>query len=150
MQAGGERVLYEGRSGSGGARIWVTERWCVVDGGRYRIAELDLLGVTRGRRDLLHGRKVLGLGLVLTALAVVLLAIGSGWTREIRAALVVTAIGTAAVTAVPSILARVLRRPYEIWARYRGGEVLLFATEDAEQYGQVARALVRARELHGR
>jgi hypothetical protein len=149
MQADGGRVLYEGHSTPAGAHIRVSDRWCVVDGRHYPIGELGLVGVTRGHRDMLRGRKIVGLVAVVAALVLVVLSIRSGWTREIRAAVVVALVGTAALTAVPSILGRVLRRPYEIWARYRGTDVLLFVTEDAEQYGQVARALIRARELYG-
>jgi hypothetical protein len=144
-----ERVLYEGRGQGEGGHICVTARWCVVDGSRYPIAELDLLGVTRGRRDALHASKVIGVAVIAGALVLMVIAIGSGWTRQMWAALVVATVGTIAITFMPAALGKVLRRPYEIWASYRGADVRLFVTEDAEQYGQVARALVRAREAVG-
>jgi hypothetical protein len=143
------RVLYEGRAHGRGGHICVTARWCVVNGSRYPIGELDLIGVSRGRRDALHARKVIGLATVTGMLVLMIVAIGSGWTRQMWTALAVAAAGTVAITFMPSAVGAALRRPYEIWARYRGAEILLFATEDPEQHGQVARALVRAREALG-
>ena len=94
----------------------------------------------------MHLPAIAGLGLALTLLALVVVAIGRGWTSDLGAAIAVAVAGTAAVTFLPSALANVLRRPYEIWAEYDGRLVSLFATFDKEQFGQVARALIRARE----
>jgi hypothetical protein len=146
MQADG-RVLYEGWSARPGRRICVTTKWCFASGSRYPVAELDLLGTSRGPRDVLHVRRAAGLVVVLALLVVVSVAICGGWTRGIWIALGVTIVATAAVTALPSMIGRFLHRPFQIWAQYRGTPVLLFETEDREQYGQVARALIRAREL---
>jgi hypothetical protein len=143
------RVFYEGRSAAGG-HICVTSAWCLVEGADYAIGELDLVGVARGHRDVLHTRKVVGFVAVAGVLLLVAVAIALGWTRQIWPAVIVAVIGTVALTVLPSVLDRMLRRPYEIWAEYRGAGVRLFVTEDREQYGQVARALVRAREWHGR
>jgi hypothetical protein len=147
MQADDGRVLYEGWSVRPGLRICVTTRWCFASGGRYAVAELEVLGTSRGRRDVLHVRRIAGLFVVLALLVVVGFAICSGWTRGIWIALGVTVVATAAVTALPGVIGRFLHRPFQIWAQYRGAPVLLFETEDREQYGQVARALIRAREL---
>lgn len=143
------RVLYEGRSAAGG-HIVVTSAWCLVDGAGYPIEELDVVGVARGHRGGLHGRRAVRVVLVGVALVGVAAAIALGWTRQVWPAVAVAAIGTVALTVLPSALDRVLRRPYEIWAEYQGAGVRLFVTEDPEQYGQVARALVRAREWQGR
>lgn len=142
------RVLYEGRSAAGG-HICVTAAWCLVNGAQYDMAELDLVGVARGSRGALRIRKVVGIAAVAVALLAVAVAIGAGWTRRVWPAAAVAAVGTVAITVLPSALDRLLRRPYEIWADYHGTGVRLFVTEDREQYGQVARALVRAREWHG-
>lgn len=40
-------------------------------------------------------------------------------------------------------------RCYELWADYRGQRVRLFRTHDAREFGQVCRALMRAREHAG-
>jgi hypothetical protein len=141
-------VLYEGRSARTGTWICVTTRWCLVDRDRYPVAELTLVGAARGERDLLRVRKGFGLLVVAVVLILAVLAIRSGRTREIWTALGVTAAATTALTALPAALSRFLRRTYQIWAEYRGAQVLLFDTADPEQYGQVARALIRARELH--
>jgi hypothetical protein len=147
MRPDRERVLYEGRSAMSGRWICVTTRWCRVDGARYPVAELTLVGHARGRRPVRPG-KALALVVVLVALVLSVVAIRSGRTREIWYALAVTAAATAALTALPGALGRFLRRPIQIWALYRGSHVLLFDTDDQEQYGQVARALIRARELN--
>ncbi|MBX6356759.1 MAG: hypothetical protein IRZ05_13000 [Micromonosporaceae bacterium] len=147
MQPDRERVLYEGRSARSGMWIRVTTRWCVVGEDHYPVAELTLVGSARGERDLFRARKAAGLVVVLAVLVVAAVAIRSGRTREIWTALGVTVAATAAVTALPGALGRFLRRTYQIWAIYRGAHVLLFDTADQEQYGQVARALIRAREL---
>lgn len=143
------RVLYEGRSRPAGRLITVTEAWCEVDGSRYPIAELDVLGVTRGNRLAPGARRVAALAVLGVTLLLMAMAIGSGWTRTLWPAVTIALVGTVAVAVMPSALGAVLRRPYEIWGSYRGAEVRLFVTDDAEQHGQVARALVRAREVHG-
>jgi hypothetical protein len=145
MQAD-QRVLYEGSSRRAGARICVTTHWCIVDEAEYPIAELDNLGQSRGSRDLLHVPGLVSLGLAAGLLIFVIVAIGRGWTAEIESALAVAVVGTVAVTFLPAALTRVLRRPYEIWAEYQGSPVYLFGTFDKEQFGQVSRALVRAKE----
>jgi hypothetical protein len=142
-----DRVLYESRPGSGGSEICVTTRWCTANGVRYPIAELTMLGLRRGRRSTGRGGRVVGLVVVTAVLLVAAVAIGRGWTRQIWVAVGATLVATAALTALPAVLGRALHRPYEIWARYEDAPVLLFVTADPEQYGQVARALVRAREL---
>jgi hypothetical protein len=145
MQPNDDRILYEGRSART-RHICVTPTWCVVDGNRYRVSDMDLLGVSRGRRDMARPGKVARTVLLVGGLVAMPVAIAGGWTRDVWVAVAVALVGTAALTALPTVLGRVLRRPYEIWAEYHGAPVLLFSTDDAEQYGQVARALVRARE----
>jgi hypothetical protein len=142
-----DRVLYQGRSETGTSEICVTTRWCTANGTRYPIAGLAMLGHSRGRRYSRGGRKVVGLVAVTIVLVVAAVVIARGWTRQIWVALGATLVATAALTALPAVLGRALHRPYEIWAQYQGAPVLLFVTEDPEQHGQVARALVRAREL---
>jgi hypothetical protein len=148
MRPDQERVLYEGRSARSGTWISISTRWCVVDDRRYPVAELTLLGAARGERDLLRARNAAGLVLVVIVLVLTVVAIRSGRTREIWTALAVTAAATVAITFLPAALNRFLRRTFQIWALYRGAPILLFDTADAEQYGQVSRALVRARELN--
>jgi hypothetical protein len=141
-----DRVLYEGSSKRSGVSICVTMNWCVSDGVHYPVAALGDLGKRRGERDPFHPPAIAGLVLVLAVLALVVVAIGRRWTADVGAAIGAAVLGTAAVTFLPSALAGVLRRPYEIWAEYEGRPVCLFATFDREQFGQVSRALLRARE----
>jgi hypothetical protein len=148
MQADHGRVLYEGHSERTGSQILVTTQWCVASGVSYPISELGLLGTSRGRRDVLRAGKLAGLLALAAAVLLFVLAVRRGWTSQVWIAAAVTAVATVVVTAMPAVLGWIFRRPYEIWAHYRGSPVLLFATEDSEQYGQVARALVRARETH--
>lgn len=149
MEADSERVLYEGRSAAADSHICVTERWCVVDGSPYAMDELTLLGVTRGSRRTPPAPKMAGMIAVAGAVVFTVVAISSGWTAELWPAVAVAVAGTAAITMLPAVLTTALRRPYEIWAEYHGVDVRLFVTADPEQYGQVARALVRAREAQG-
>jgi len=141
-----DRVLYAGSSSRTRVRICVTMFWCVVDDDRYPIVELDNVGQRRGMRDPFHVPALAGLAVVIGLLALVVVAIRSGRTANIGVAVVVAVIGTIAVTFLPTALGRVLRRPYEIWGEYQGTPVYLFGTFDREQFGQVSRALVRARE----
>jgi hypothetical protein len=141
------RVLYQGRYEPAGFEICVTTNWCIVNGTRYPMSGLSMFGSSRGRHDLRQGRRVIGLAIVTIVLVLVSIAICGGWTRQLWVALVVAVVATAAVTALPAVLGTALRRPYQIWARYRGAPVLLFTTRDPEQHGQVARALMRARDL---
>jgi len=40
-------------------------------------------------------------------------------------------------------------RLFEIWARFRGERIRVFRCPDAKEFGQVCRALIRARERAG-
>ncbi len=40
-------------------------------------------------------------------------------------------------------------RLFELWARFRGQRVRLFSSSNAKEFGQVCRALIRARERAG-
>ena len=149
MHPGRERLLYQGTSGPAGDEIRVTTRWCVVNGTRYPISELKQLSAGRGRRDLGRGGRIAGLAALTIVLVLVCVAIGTGWTRQLWIALGTAIVVTVAVSVLPAVLGATLRRPYQIWARYGDAPLLLFVTEDHEQYGQVSRALIRARELTG-
>lgn len=146
MQDDEDRMLFEGAGVRSGVRISVSTNWCVVNGSRYPVAELADLGLSRGPRSLSNAPGLVGLTVVAFVLVLIVLAIAQGWTRTLLGAGVAAVAGTVAVTALPAVLVRTLRRPYEIWARYRGTPVFLFGTYDREQFGQVSRALIRAHE----
>jgi hypothetical protein len=48
---------------------------------------------------------------------------------------------------VLAAIGRLRPRPFELWAEYRGMTVQLFYSDSEREYGQVCRALVRAREM---
>jgi Family of unknown function (DUF6232) len=91
---------------------------------------------------------------VLTVAALVVAAVGAGWTLLDPPTLY--AIGLLAVTVplaftVPSMVRRT--RGWELHANYRGSDVVLYSCVDERQFGQVSRALRRSMEdarPHGR
>src|SRR2546429_6855233 len=139
-----------------------------VDGQRYPFGELD--GIWRtGRR--IAGRRMLG------GVAVVLVAFGftglvrytwwfsglhrrlEGWLRTGPAAVAVIGIAVLFV-AMLGVLAfevglraiediRGHARELQLWASVRGQPVLLLHTNDQTRFGQVCRAIVRARAAAG-
>jgi hypothetical protein len=147
MRPGRERLLYQGGSARPGFEIQVTTRSCVVNGVRYPISGLSEFATGRGRRELGRRDRITALAGVALVLVVVVVAICTGWTRQVWIALAAAILVTVAVSVLPAVLGVALRRPYQIWARYQDTPLLLFVTEDPEQYGQVARALIRAREF---
>ncbi|MEJ3746973.1 DUF6232 family protein [Actinomycetes bacterium KLBMP 9797] len=125
--------------------ILVTREWFVVAGRRFPTRDLTDLRTVRGSRDPLSMRTVAVVVGVLTGIGVLL-----GMTVELsrlsaRAYLLLTALAF-----VPFALVlvghRLRPRSYELWGDFRGLTVLLFSTDDERQYGQVTRALLRARE----
>jgi len=111
--------------------IRVTGRWFIVGSRRYDVTELSHLRTVRGRHDPLTTRAVVTTGVVLAAVGAVM-------------------IGSTALL-VPLVLAwlgyRLRPRPFELWADYRGTTIQLFSSDSEREYGQVCRALVRAREI---
>ena len=140
------RMLYQGLGVGTGVHVQVTTRSCVVNHIVYPMADLTHIGVARSglRRPSVPATAGLLLALLILILATV--AVVARWTIRLSIAVVVAVAATAAVTALPAAAAAVLRRPYQIWAQHHGAPVLLFATLDRQQHGQVARALLRARE----
>jgi hypothetical protein len=131
-----DRVLFPGSSRRSRVRIRVTTGWCITDGIRYPITDLVDLGQRRASGTHCTYQPIAGLGLTLTLFALVAVAIGRRWTAEV---------GAAAVTFLPSSLANVLRRPYEIWAEYHRRPVSL-SRRSTRNSSAASRALVRAGE----
>lgn len=134
-----ERTLYRQPG------ICVTPEWFIVAGRRFPIRELTHLQTARGARDRLTVRAVGATGVALAGIAATL-----GFARgldELSAGVYLTLIVAAFV---PLLLAwlgdRFRPRSFELWGRYRGLMVLLFSSDEERQYGQVSRALLRARE----
>lgn len=130
----------EGRTHYERAGVCVTDQYLVVSGRRYEVGELNELRVIRGPHD-----PVAVSALVFALVLVLAIAIGvsqhdslSGWVTLTAVALI--PLGTALV------VCRVRRRRFELWATYRGVEVRVLDISRAEEFGQIRRALIRARE----
>ena len=143
--------------------VRVTSSGVQVDGRSYPLGELVSVWHRPGEPD---PRRLLGrAGLALAPLAPLLAAagvaaIGLAWdgSPATRAALLVLA-GLLALGSVPLLdlaLGGVERtydrgtRVHEIWARWRGTEVLLVRTGDRMRFGRIYRALQRALEAASR
>jgi Family of unknown function (DUF6232) len=126
--------------------IWVNGRWFIVGSRRYDVTELSHLRTVRGRHDPLTIRAVITTGVVLAAICAVMVASSASRPMKLSA---VPALGAALL--VPVVLAwvghRLRPRSYELWAEYRGVTTQLFYSDSEREYGQVCRALVRAREM---
>ena len=126
--------------------IRVSGRWFIVGSRRYDVTELSHLRTVRGPHDPLTIRAVITTSVVLAAIGAVMAASNAG--RPIRLSAVPA---LAAALLVPVVLAwvghRLRPRPFELWADYRGLTIQLFYTDNEREYGQVCRALVRAREM---
>jgi hypothetical protein len=107
---------------------------------RYALRELQDIYVVRGGRDLL-ALGATGLVFVLlvgVGLATPLLRTPQQWLTALVAVMLPAIVGGACGR---------LRRPrYELRATYRGDSIQLFSTSDAQVFGQVKRALIRAME----
>jgi hypothetical protein len=127
--------------------VRVTSEAFLVAGRRYPVGELTDLHTGRGPHDSLTVRAVVVTAGVLAGVGAALGYAGGLYRLSAEAYL---ALGVAAF--VPLLLALVgnrLRPPaYELWGHYRGTRQLLFSSDHERQFGQVTRALLRAREVH--
>jgi hypothetical protein len=126
--------------------IRVTGRWFIVGSRRYDVSELSHLRTVRGPHDPLTLRAVITTGVVLAAIGAVMAASSASRPIQLSA---LPALGAALL--VPVVLAwmgyKLRPRPFELWAEYRGMTIQLFYSDSEREYGQVCRALVRAREM---
>jgi Family of unknown function (DUF6232) len=112
----------------------------------YAIHELNEVSIVESRGPV-PGTRVVFASCGLAAFAALVAVVG--WPvfgdAPISVVALVAMIGAAAV-------AGCVRRPhaarYELWAIYRGQEICLFRTTDAQTFGQVRRALQRAVEAN--
>ncbi|GAB3152188.1 hypothetical protein GCM10027290_42500 [Micromonospora sonneratiae] len=126
--------------------ISITGSWFVVGARRYSVSELSQLHTARGPHDPLTVRAVAVTGVLLAGIGV---ALGyTGGLYHLTAAAYLT-LGVAAL--VPVLLAIIGHRwrppAYELWGNYRGMTMLLFSSDQEREFGQVTRALLRAREV---
>jgi hypothetical protein len=126
--------------------IRVTGRWFIVGSRRYDVTELSHLRTVRGPHDPLTVRVVITTGLVLAAIGAILAA--SHTSRPIQLSALPALTAALVVPVVLAVLgARLRPRPFELWAEYRGTTIQLFYSDSEREYGQVCRALIRAREM---
>lgn len=125
--------------------VRITSEMFIVAGRRFPVGQLTDLQTGRGPHDRLTVRAVLVTATALTAIGV---ALGYAGTLSRLSAETYLILGVAAF--VPLLLAVIgnrLRPPaYELWGRYKGDPQLLFSSDLESQFGQVTRALLRARE----
>ncbi|MEU8183776.1 DUF6232 family protein [Micromonospora sp. NPDC049044] len=113
----------------------------------YRIADLTHLRTTRGPHDRIAVRAVIITASMLGGVGLLL-----GFTGGLQRLTAGAYLILGAVLLLPAALAVVGDRwrppPHELWGWYGGVEVLLFSADDERQFGQVTRALLRAREMN--
>ncbi|MEU2614679.1 DUF6232 family protein [Micromonospora sp. NPDC007271] len=130
--------------------IVVTGERFTVGRSSWPITELTQLWTTRGPHDRLAARAVAVTAVLIGAVGVLL-----GFTGGLQRLTAAAYLALGAVGLLPLLLVvigdRWRPRAYELWGRHRGAEVLLFSSDDERQFGQVTRALQRAREAtrHG-
>ncbi|MFI7081239.1 DUF6232 family protein [Micromonospora sp. NPDC049903] len=136
-----QRLLYA-RPG-----IIVTADRFTVGRSTWRVAELTHLHTTRGDQDPVAARAVLVSTVVIGGIGLML-----GFTGGLHRLTAEAYLLLGAVFLVPVLLAAAGDRwrppPYELWGRRGDVEELLFSSDDEQQFGQVSRALRRAREMH--
>ncbi|MFI6264639.1 DUF6232 family protein [Micromonospora sp. NPDC051006] len=127
--------------------IIVTVDRFTVGRNTFRIAELTHLRSTRGPHDRVAVRAFATSAVTIGAVGLLL-----GFTGGLQRLTAGAYLILGAVLLVPGllVLAGDRWRPpaYELWGIYGGEEVLLFSADDERQFGQVTRALVRAREMN--
>jgi hypothetical protein len=144
--------------------VLVTSTAICIDGSRYELGELE--AVWRTRRSVATRRVLIGLGIVVLAVLVRVAAsyiwwlggldravrqwLSGDWLTVMTVAVVGLAaavFGTFVVEAMLSAIEdiRGFGRHLELWATMAGHPVMLFRTNDSIRFGQVCRALMRAR-----
>ncbi|MFD0785060.1 DUF6232 family protein [Micromonospora azadirachtae] len=127
--------------------IVVTVDRFTVGRNTFRIADLTHLRATRGPHDRIAVRAVVTSGAMIGGVGLLL-----GFTGGLQRLTASAYLIFGAVLLVPALLGLAGDRwrppAYELWGMYRAERVLLFSTDDERQFGQVTRALVRAREMN--
>jgi hypothetical protein len=144
--------------------VEITSRAIQVDNRLYRLGELAMVYYRDGGRGpagrrVLRSRIALVLApplLVVAALTLVLLTIlmDAGLVTKLLLFMVAGMLALAVLPLLDLTLGGIERtydrgtRVHEIWARWRGTEVMLVRTADRTRFGRIYRALQRAIEQH--
>jgi len=127
--------------------IIVTVDRFTVGRNTFRVADLTHLRSRRGPHDRIAVRAVATSGAMIAGVGLLL-----GFTGGLHRLTAGAYLMFGAVLLVPALLGLAGDRwrppAYELWGVYRGEEMLLFSADDERQFGQVTRALVRAREMN--
>ncbi|MDG4805087.1 DUF6232 family protein [Micromonospora sp. WMMD980] len=125
--------------------IVVTAERFTVGRTSWSVADITQLRTARGPHDRLAVRAV-AVSAALIASVGLLLGFTGGLARLTAGAYL--ALGAVGLLPLLLVLAGDRWRPpaHELWGRIRSTEVLLFSSDDERQFGQVSRALRRARE----
>ncbi|WP_433283092.1 DUF6232 family protein [Micromonospora sp. CA-244673] len=125
--------------------IVVTGERFTVGRNSWPIAEITQLWTARGPHDRLALRAVAVSAALIGAVGVLL-----GFTGGLQRLTAAAYLTLGAVGLLPLLLVLIGDRwrppSHELWGRVRGTEVLLFSSDNERQFGQVTRALLRARE----
>jgi len=127
--------------------ILVTYHVFEVAGRRYAVADLSDLRTARGPQDPFAVRAVLLAGLIVAAV-VTAVSFGGGPTGLDPATYLALLAAACLPVLLAVVVARIRPRPFELWGLHYGVMVRLFVTDDERVYGQVTRALRRAREAY--
>ncbi|TDC76258.1 hypothetical protein E1193_24185 [Micromonospora sp. KC606] len=126
--------------------VVTTERF-TVGRSSFLVAELTHLRTGRGPHDRLAVRVV-----AVTAAAIAAVGVLLGFTGGLHRLTAGAYLALGVVWMLPVLLALAGDRwrppAHELWGHCRGVEVLLFSSDDAEQFEQVVAALDRARREH--
>lgn len=120
--------------------VCVTDRYLIAEGKRYEISRLRTVWTTRGPHD------PVAMSAVIVSVVVVLAVTlghpdGSGvWGWAVVVAIALVALGLAVA------VGKAHGRHYELWAEYNGADLRILESASSEVYGQICRALIRARE----
>lgn len=120
--------------------IRVTRDFLFVSGRRFSLSSVADLRTIKSRMI----TPELWWGFLLGNLAIV----AAGWAMAGWATIGLNAVGAVIFAAV--VTHRRFGRRYELWASYRGEETRLLVMRNSERYGQVCRAVLRAREASQR
>ncbi|MCM0674342.1 DUF6232 family protein [Micromonospora phytophila] len=127
--------------------IIVTVDRFTVGRNSWQVAELTHLHTTRGPHDRVAVRAVVVTGAMIGAVGLLL-----GFTGGLQRLTAGAYLTLGVVFLLPVLLAVAGDRwrppAYELWGRRGADEVLLFTSDDERQFGQVTRALRRAREMN--
>lgn len=125
--------------------IVVTGERFTVGRNSWPVAEITQLWTERGPHDRLALRAVAVSAALIGGVGVLL-----GFTGGLQRLTAAAYLTLGAVGLLPMLLVLIgdhWRPPsHELWGRLRGTEVLLFSSDNERQFGQVTRALQRARE----